>query len=168
MRFSLLLASSALIAGLVLSGCSTGGSQALPGSSQSAMGHRVGQPQIVGAGIQKTSGSCDYSLYLECVTVSKASPFTQEWCISETGSCSTPCCGTDWTWALPITTLKGKAYKKLKSAWDPNPGNPSTLTISGKKIKSSKGKVKYEGDLAACSPTYGCVYGSLPIGIITN
>jgi hypothetical protein len=167
-RFTLLLASSALAATIAIAGCSAGGgSQAIPGGSQSSMAQR-GHLQIVSAGIQKNT-SCP-STYLECATVSKKAPFTQGWCISSTGSCNTPCCGTNWTWALPITVVKtGKPYKKLISSWSPNPGNPTTLTISEKgKVKKSHGKVKYEGALSACSPTYGCVYGSKPIGIITS
>jgi len=125
-----------------------------------------GGPAIVSS--TPIHNACAYSKYLECVTVTKATPFTQEWCISTNGSRTTVYPGV-WTWALPITTTKGKKYKKLASSWSPNPGNPSTLTISEKKkVKSSKGKVKYEGALSACSPTYGCVYGTLPIGIMTN
>ncbi len=167
MRFTLLFTASVLAASIGLSACS-GGSQAIPGGSQTAssMGRHQGQPQIVPKTI--THDSCNYSTYYECVTVTKKTPFTQEWCISTNGSCGSPCCGTDWTWTLPITTLKGKAFKKLHSAWAPDPGNPSTLTISEKKkVKKSHGKVKYEGNLTACSPTYGCLYAP-PIGIITN
>ena len=116
----------------------------------------------------RPDASCNYSAYYECVTISKASGFSQEWCISTNGSCSTVYPGV-WEWSLPVTTVKGKAFKKIIGGWDPNPGNPTTLTISEKKkVKKSKGKVKYEGTLSACSTTYGCVYLPLPIGIITE
>ncbi len=166
MRFSLICASTALAASLVLSACSGGGSLPTGGSqSVSSMGHKSNLKIIA---MNPTQQSCNYSAFYECVTVSKATPFTQEWCISSTGSCASPYPGT-WTWALPITTIKGKKYKKLASSWSPNPGNPSVLTISEKKkVKSSKGKYKYEGMLSACSPTYGCVYLPLPIGIATQ
>lgn len=169
MRFSLLLTASALAAAIAITGCSSGGSQALPGGSQSVstMSRHAGNLQIVP--MHPSPQSCNYSKYDECVTVTKSTPFTQEWCISTNGSCNTPCCGTDWTWSLPIVTVKGKAFKKMVSSWDPNPGNPSTLTISEKKkVKNSHGKVKYEGSLSGCSPTYGCVYLTLPIGIIAG
>ncbi len=166
MRFSILCASTALAASLLLSACS-GGSGSLPTGSQTAssMGHQNNLKIISMTPVRQ---SCNYSAYYECVTVSKATPFTQEWCISSTGSCGSVFPGT-WTWSTTITTTKGKKYKKLAASYDPNPGNPSTLTISEKKkVKSSKGKIKYEGSLQACSNTYGCVYLPLPIGIATQ
>jgi len=163
-RFSILCASTALAASLLLSACS-GGSGSLPtGGSQTAssMGHQ-GNLRIISA--TPVQQSCNYSAYYECITVSKATPFTQEWCISTTGTCGSVFPGT-WTWSSTITTVKGKKFKKMTASYSPNPGNPSTLTISEKKkVKSTKGKIKYESSLQACSSTYGCVYLPLPIGI---
>ena len=165
MRFTLLLASSALAASLVLSGCSTNGSsQAIPGGSQTAMSHHTGQPTVFGVGA-KHQTSCP-SEYYECIEISKTSPGSQEWCIiySGTSDCTDLYPGT-WTWSAPAVKAKnGKKTKKVKCTFSPNPGNPTTLTLSTKSKKSSKGKIVYACELSV-SNSNGSTLGPILIGI---
>ena len=161
MRFTLLLASSALAASLVLSACSTsGGSQAIPGGTQTTMA-RHGGPQIELLGAKRNT-SCP-SEYIACVEISPTSPAEQEWCIvySGTSDCSDLYPGT-WTWDWPTYKVKKKGFKgskKIQASSSPNPGNPTFLTISTKKAKSTKGKIKYAVELIACNSAGSCLSG---------
>ena len=167
MRFTLLLASSALAASLVLSGCSTSGSsQAIPGGTQTSMS-RHGGPQVLGLGA-KHDTSCPSTFY-ECVETSKASPYTQQWCIVYYGTtgCTDLYPGT-WTWTSTNMKVKkgnpkGKT-KKIKSSFSPDPGNPTTLTISAKSKKSTKGKIKYAVNMNVCNSSSSCL-GPIYIGV---
>ena len=124
MRLTFLFASTALAASLLLSGCSSGSSQAIPGGSQSvAMGHHAPHMVPVVAG---NPSSCPSSKYILCIDITKASGGSFGLCISTSGNCSSGLVG-DWNWSTTVTTLKGKnAKKKIHNSWDPNPGNPST------------------------------------------
>jgi hypothetical protein len=161
-RFTLLLASSVLAASLALGGCSTsGGSQALPGgSSVTPMGHH--QVQLVAEGAQRLA-SCP-SQYFTCLTLYKGSNQI-EICISSSGNCTSGLVG-NWTWSDTVVKAKnGKKYKKIKTSWSPNPGNPSVNTLTVKKIKNSHGKVIYAENITACGyPSGSCIQGS--IGLI--
>jgi hypothetical protein len=170
-RLTLLCASSALAASLILSACSSGSmSQAIPGGSQSSMGRHAGTPMLhlVGA---KADASCP-SQYYECVTVSKSSPLEQQWCIvySGTSDCSDLFPGT-WTWSAPVSKAHHKKHHKkgkLIAKFSPNPGNPTELTISIKgKVKKTGGKVGYVANLEACNSSNSCV-GPVGIGIIVQ
>ncbi|MGB8965937.1 MAG: hypothetical protein WCB99_09890 [Candidatus Cybelea sp.] len=169
MRFTLLCASTALAAGLLLSACSSGGgSQSIPGGGSQAvapMGHGV--LHLVAMNRVESSG-CPSSKYIECIDISKKTPGTATICISTSGNCSSGLQG-DWTWKTVVTNLGGKSEKKhIKNAWSPNPGNPSTDTFTEKgKVKKSKGgSVKYVGNLTACPVTTSgsCLTGA--IGLI--
>ncbi|MFZ0031248.1 MAG: hypothetical protein WBE79_04840 [Candidatus Cybelea sp.] len=166
MRFSLLCASSALAASLILSACSSGSmSQAVPGGSQSAMGRHAGTPMLHAVGAV-ANASCPSSYY-ECVTVSKASPFQQQWCIvySGTSGCSDLYPGT-WTWAAPVTKARHHKRGKVVSKFSPNPGNPTELTLSIKgRLRSSHGNVARIANLTACNSANSCV-GPVAIGVI--
>ncbi|MGA8097429.1 MAG: hypothetical protein WB810_02090 [Candidatus Cybelea sp.] len=168
MRFSLLCASSALAASLILSACSSGSmSQSIPGGSQSAMGHHAGTPMIQLKGGVIANASCPSSYY-ECVTVSKSSPLQQQWCIvySGTSDCSDLYPGT-WTWAAPVSKARHHHKKgKVVSKFSPNPGNPTELTLSIKgRLRSSHGNVARVANLTACNSADSCV-GPVAIGII--
>jgi hypothetical protein len=160
-RFTLLLASSALAASLVLSACS-GGSQTIPGGSTVApMGHHAAQ--LVAPGAQRDA-SCP-ATYFVCVTLYPGTT-TQGICISTSGNCTTGLVGS-WNWSETITTVKtGKKYKKIKPSFSPNPGNPTTNSFKAKKVKNSHGKVKWAAALKACEVTNpaSCIYGT--IGLI--
>ncbi|MGC1381426.1 MAG: hypothetical protein WA814_10450 [Candidatus Baltobacteraceae bacterium] len=170
MRLTLLCASTALAAGLLLSACSSGGSsQAIPGGSQS-VGAPMGQhaPHIVAVNPGQQTSGCPSSKYLLCIDINKASGGSFGLCISTSGNCSSGLVG-EWTWATKVTTLKGKsAKKKIHNSWDPNPGNPSTNSFTEvKKVKPSKnGSVKYVANVNACEVTNpsSCLSGA--VGLI--
>lgn len=173
MRFTLLLASSVLAASLALGACSSGGgSQAIPsGSSVSTMGHHAGM-QLVAMGGGHGAYTCAYPPFIQCAEISFDTPYYEEWCISSTGSCSTLSPGT-WGWLNgdAVKLKKGqptsKSYKKIVGSYNPNPGNPTDLTIAEKKhVKSSKGKLKYAFELEACNSSSDCASGY--IGLSTE
>lgn len=167
MRFTLLFASSALAAGLVLSACS-GGSQALPGGAQSVapMSHHGDFPTLVTPKEDATTcPSSDGSTYLECYTVKPGKKFKEQWCIvyssKNNGTCDTSILypGT-WTWTVSkvFEVSNNKPTKSIKNSWKPNPGNPTENMITSKKsVKSTKGKVGYYIDLEACNSASQCV-----------
>jgi hypothetical protein len=167
-RFSLLCASSALAASLLLSACS-GGSQAVPGGSQAIapMGHH--SLHLVAASPGNPSANCPSSLYITCIDITKASGGAVEICISTSGNCSSGLVG-DWNWKTVVTKLStGKnAKRKIHNKWSPNPGNPSTDTFTEvRAVKPSQnGSVKYVGTLTACEVTNpsSCLSGA--IGLI--
>jgi hypothetical protein len=144
-------------------------SQAIPGGSQSAMGRHSGTPMLQLKGGAVANASCPSSYY-ECVTVSKASPLQQQWCIvySGTSGCSDIFPGT-WTWAAPVSKAHRRHHRgKVVSKFSPNPGNPTELTISIKgKVKQTGGKVGYIAALQACNSANSCV-GPVDIGVIVQ
>jgi hypothetical protein len=168
-RFTLLCASTALAAGLLLSACSSGGgSQSIPGGGSQAvapMGH--GLPHLVAMN-QGASSGCPSSKYLVCIDISKKTPGTASICISTSGNCSSGLVG-EWNWKTVVTNLAGKSEKKhIKNSWSPNPGNPSTDTFTEKgKVKKSKGgTVKYVGNVTACEVTNPSSCLTTAIGLI--
>ncbi len=166
MRLTLLCASSALAASLLLSACAGGTSQSIPSGSQtvgSPMGHHG--PQMVPANGLRPPASCP-SAYVTCIDVSKKKGGSVGICISTSGNCTSGLVG-DWNWSTSVTNLNGKnENKKIKNSWSPNPGNPSTDTFKVKgKLKPSK-NVKYIANISACEVTNpsSCVSGE--VGII--
>jgi len=122
---------------------------------------RHGGPQIELLGAKRNT-SCP-SEYIACVEISPTSPAEQEWCIvySGTSDCSDLYPGT-WTWDWPTYKVKKKGFKgskKIQASSSPNPGNPTFLTISTKKAKSTKGKIKYAVELIACNSAGSCLSG---------
>jgi hypothetical protein len=170
-RFMNLCASSAIAAGLLLSACSSssGGSQAIPSSSQAVapMGHSA-HPHLTIVGAQKFTASCDTSVYLTCVTVSKKTPAVLEICYNESGSGCSSGYFPPLTWYEGIYSVKtNKLYKKIVGSFYPNPGNPSDDTITAvKKVKNSHGKIKYYQYIEGCLYTSDCLTGE--IGIATQ
>ena len=72
-----------------------------------------------------------------------------------------------YSWTQKIVTLKGKKFKSIVGKITPKTGNPITDKISEKKkVKSSKGAVKYVQDITACSTSGSCLDGQ--VGIITQ
>jgi hypothetical protein len=170
-RFSLLLASSALAAGLALSACS-GNSQAIPGGAQSVapMGHSF---HLALKSIDPNTTCPSGSQYIDCYTVKPGKKFKNSWCISDV---SPPTCATSglapgtWTWTVSkvYSVKNGKPVKTIKNSWKPNPGNPTNNFITAKKsVKSTKGAIGYYIDLEACNSASSCV-GPDEIGIIVK
>ncbi len=171
MRFINFCASSAIAASLLLSACSSssGGSQALPSGSQAArvapMSHSA---HLTVVGARKFTAYCDPSLYITCVTVSKKTPAALELCYNESGSGCSSGYFPSLTWYEAIYTVKAnKIYKKIVGSFYPNPGNPSEDTITAKKkVKNSKGVVKYYQYIEGCLNSTECITGE--IGIATQ
>ena len=166
MRFTFLLASSALAAGLTLAACS-GTSQSIPGGSQSVAPMAKHAPHFTAVGPKGDAASCPSSLYFTCVDLSKGKS-TLEICISTSGNCTSGLVG-EWNFTSKIVQVKnGKKTKKIKATFDPNPGNPVTITYKTKKVKDSGGKIVYAQQINACEVTYpsSCIAGT--IGISTS
>jgi len=96
-----------------------------------------------------------------CVPVSASQPFSSEYCISNSGNCSSGLVGT-WTWTQVTQNIKtgkivGGKHPNPDAYWTPVTGNPSTLTITSKNTKLKKKCVpKFTVTLTACSSSYGC------------
>ncbi|MBV9333778.1 MAG: hypothetical protein JO146_07200 [Candidatus Eremiobacteraeota bacterium] len=120
------------------------------------------QVQLVAYGVQHLA-SCP-SQYFTCVTLYKGAN-TIGICISSSGNCTSGLVG-NYTWSGTVVSAKtGKKYKKIKVSWSPNPGNPTTNTLTVKKIKNSNGKVIYAENISACGyPSGSCITGA--IGLI--
>jgi hypothetical protein len=129
-------------------------------------GGTIGQHVSVRPATQMLHGipntSCPSEFTGGCFAITASSPFEAEWCVSSTGDCSSGLTGpVTWT-ADAFKAKSGKATKAIGAVWSPNPGNPSTITVTTKKTKS-KPKVKYGVALSGCY-TGGCftdfvVYG---------
>jgi hypothetical protein len=96
--------------------------------------------------------SCPSEFTGGCYSITSASPFEAEWCVSDSGNCTSGLVSSvSWT-SANFLAKNGKAKKnsgKFSSVWSPNPGNPSTITVSTSKAKA-KGKVKYGVSLSGC------------------
>ena len=166
MRFLQPTSLAAVAAVAILAGCSGGGTGSTPlvgsmasHSSQTMSKSKGGnfQPQV----IVKTATpavSCPSSYYA-CYSVDADNPFVAEWCISDSGDCSSGLVPYA-SWSVVTTTIKtGKVLKKSKTfsaSWSPDPGNPSILTVTdtAKKI-GKKAPIKYATSLSGCY-TSGC------------
>ena len=104
--------------------------------------------------------ACPSTQYYECVEISKKTPLMQEWCIVDvtSGSCSSSGDLAPGTWTWNVTN----SSNKVKGDFDPNPGNPTELTISTK-LKSSKPNA-YTVSFTACNSSSECV-GPVAIGV---
>ncbi|HEX4014724.1 MAG TPA: hypothetical protein VHX17_12680 [Candidatus Cybelea sp.] len=161
--FTSALASAVAIG--VLAGCSGGLGNSVPSTGAQSLSP-AGRPALHMVGVSKDTASCPTAKYFTCVTVSKGSPASIEVCISSSGSCSS---GSfpPYSWKQKIVTLKGKKFKSIVGAIKPKTGNPITDTITEKKkVKSSKGKVKYAQDIVACPTSGSCLDGA--VGIVTQ
>lgn len=172
MRFTLLLASSALAASLVLSACSGGTSVPTGSQSVAPMGHHAGA-QIILDGAQKdtTCPSSTGTTYIDCYDV-KSGKNKFQWCIVYTGetSCSSKLYPGTWTWTKfkVYNASNGKKAKGLKSSWKPDPGNPTENEIKVKSsVGSTGGAVGYYTGLEACNSAGSCL-GPDAIGIVVQ
>jgi hypothetical protein len=101
---------------------------------------------------------------IACLTVAYHYPAQYYFCFIPSGS---QCTLGPFSWSSRIRTNSGKVFKGLSGSFYPNPGDPSTDTISETKpLASSHGKVKYQQTILACRSS-GCE-GPYHIGIITQ
>ncbi len=106
--------------------------------------------------------------YIGCITVAKGHPAKYTICVSSTGNCLSGSFPNE-KWTSKIVNLKKKPFTGMKGTFKPNPGNPTTATVTATvKLKGSDGKVAYVQNDKACPPGGGskCVNGQ--IGIITK
>jgi hypothetical protein len=173
-RFTLLLASSALAASLALSACSSGGSQAVPSGSQvtAPMGHHVG-PYAVMTGARQAQ-SCP-SPYYYCYEIAPGSTLTEEWCIITTGSsCSSNLAPGTWEWKDlgKVSKVGGGKGKGIKSKWSPKKGNPTDNVVTVKaNVPSTGSSPGYYFNWESCAksgPYKGSCVGPVDIGIIVS
>jgi hypothetical protein len=132
------------------------------------MAHHVPHLIANSPGAERGTPSCPSSKYILCVDITKASGATVGLCISTSGDCTSGLIG-DWNFTATITTLKGKKFKKIGESWYPDPGNPSTQTMTEKKkIKGNGTKIKYVDNINACEVTNpsSCLAGA--VGIIPD
>jgi hypothetical protein len=101
--------------------------------------------------------SCS-SEFTSCFEIKYGSPYQAEWCISDSGNCSSGLVGLP-QWTATVTNPKtGKPEKGLTAVWNPDPGNPSTLTITNhRKHCSNPNKIKWVVTLSECDSS-GCNY----------
>ncbi len=159
MRITLLFTTGVLAVAVGLAACS-GGSQALPGGSQAVapMAHSALHLSAVST---LRDLSCPYSDFA-CVTVNSSSGGSISICV---------CGGPSVTWSGAFYTKKGALFHKFVGSFDPNPGNPMTVTITERKpVKSSNGnyngKYKWYEAIMACPESGSCYSGNL--GIATD
>ena len=167
MRFLQPMSLAAVAAVAILAGCAGNGTGSTPsvGSMASHTSQTMSQnkggnfkPAVI-VKVATPAVSCDYSLYYACYSVDADNPFEAEWCISDSGDCSSGLVPYA-SWSEVTTTVKtGKVLKKSKTfsaSWAPDPGNPSILTVTdtAKKI-GKKAPIKYATSLSGCY-TSGC------------
>ena len=152
-----LIGAAAILAGC-MGGLNSGSVPATGGTSaMSSISHSGGVGPALKSQTVTPDTTCP-STYYACALTDASTPYYAEWCVSNTGNCSSGLVGT-WTWSAAVTNVKnGKPAKKNPSAvWSPDPGNPSTLTISSKNKKIGKHpKIRFAVALTACSSSYGC------------
>jgi hypothetical protein len=160
-------------ASILLAGC--GGSEpsvrALGAMTPAAMATR---DETVGG--VRPAQSCPQR-YVECITLAYGSPFEQEWCVPDSqdlgfGSNCVPTSYGTWHWSKKVQGNLHHPSKELVVSVDPNPGNPTDVTISeSQRIKPSRGKIVYAVRLEACtqiSQGWDCGGGPRFIGISTK
>jgi len=164
-RSTLLGASVALAASLLLAACSnSGGGQAIPGSGAQAapMSYHTGVPVLAFKGISPAT-SCP-SEYTACYEITPGTAFSDTWCISIVSppSCNAPSDIYDGKVAWKDTTdvidiATGNPTKDIKSKWKPAVSDQSTDASNNVTSKSSTpstgGAVGYYFDFSATLKT---------------
>jgi hypothetical protein len=163
-----------VLAAALLAACSgAGSSSAIPGgNSVVPMGQSHGGYRVVTEMQQNTS--CPSS-YVACYTLTPGSPFSDEWCISNTGNCTSGLYNGTVKWTIatkPYKVSTGKRARRIKAGFNPKIGNPSDNIVTAKaKVKSTNGAVGYALGWEACleSGSYkGTCFGPELVGLIVN
>lgn len=151
-----------IVGSLMFEACSSTGSPGVPGASPATTSGAKTALHFAAIGV-KPEASCP-SQFFECATISRTKHARLSICVAYYGSCPAP--GV-WMWSETIETLAGKPVHKILGSISPNPGNPVTDKISEKKrVRPSKGAVKYQQLIEACNSSSGCIQAA--IGIITK
>lgn len=170
MRFTLLCASTALAASLVLSACSggAGSSSAIPGgaSASAPMAHHGAH--LVSAGGSHRPQSCTSPYYI-CYLIGPGESEQFGWCISYSGNCTSGVLTDKIKWtndvggdnACGITAKTGIGFNatggctgKVKAVWGPPKAVVGVQyeTVSAKaNVKYTDGQPGYDASWNACS-----------------
>jgi hypothetical protein len=179
MRSSLLCASAALAAGLVLSACSSGAgsSSAVPSSAMpSSSGHVIVMGKSHGhtykvrlaPGVKPMTIGCDYSVYAFCFYVQPNNPGPYV----ETSTAPSYQLENDG-WIVANASRRGKVDRKFSDYFSPDPGNPTYqyITYTGADPRRDK-PVKFTdyycigfAPSTDCNGTYGNYTFKLGIAI---
>jgi hypothetical protein len=102
--------------------------------------------------------------YFACVRPTRSSPFTAEWC---PGSCSI--IGADWAWTATVNKIgSGDSYERVHAMWYPNPGNPSTLTISDRRKRTKGTRLIASVTNSVCQISTGSCFSNFVVYGVTN
>jgi hypothetical protein len=128
----------------------------------------LGRPHFYATNeIRTASNSCPSS-YITCVTITKKSPTTIDWCygsVTSSGTCD-PASGT-WTWSATAynCNTKGKCKKPTTKIsvddFTPNPGDPSDESVSATFSKAASYPVVIE----ACYSSSNCSTGQFLVTV---
>jgi hypothetical protein len=121
------------------------------------------KPRLMELHPKSTTGSCP-SPYAQCVTISPSEPYSGSWCINYGTGCD-PSVHPTW-YGIVYHVNPHKVYKKISSSYYPNPGNPTTVTISDDGAKPTKG-IQNELMFWACITASDCT-GPVYIGITVS
>ena len=173
MRFNLLIASSLIAAGLVLSACNSGGgSSAAPGGSQqlTSMNHQggIGALKPIAMMNRDTKNECPSSKYLFCVdiTPSSSGPYV---CFSSGGS---SCGGSQesppyYAYGIIVNDKDKPPIRRLTEYWDPFPGDPTGQYIVETKALTPSKRVRFVDQVYICYEPSGVSCGTISdIGLI--
>ena len=131
----------------------------------SPAGHQAQVTTFGSRGGVHTNFTCPPT-YFACVSPTKASPYQDGWCVSTSGNCTTGLVGS-WNWTSVVAKL-GKGFKKVKSTWSPDPGNPSTNTISDARRKAKGTKLIASVTHSTCEVTNGTCFSNFVSYGVTN
>lgn len=152
-----------VVASLALAACSNGASPSMP-SAQSLAPSLRSAPHLAIEGLPQVK--CP-AKYIGCFTVAVGHPAKYTICITSGGTCSSGSFPKQ-KWSSTITTLKKKVFKGLVATFKPNPGNPTSATVTAKvKLKNSNGAVVFVQAVKAC-PSAGGKCLTNDIGIRTK
>lgn len=154
-----------------LPGCMGAGTSSTPSvsgmaSHVSTMSKSQGAQPVAGRTDAHPLTSCPSEYTGGCYAVDASNPISFEWCVSSSGDCSSGLVGT-WAWTSSTVVAKtGKTLKKSIGVWSPDPGNPSTITISTKTKKFAKKPKVVDGVfLSTCDSSIGCFSDFVAYGI---
>lgn len=105
--------------------------------------------------------------YTECLSISRGNPSSTPFCISSAGNCSSGLVGI-WDWTAVVAKVRGQDYKKISAVWSPDPGNPSTITISTTKRHSRHTRIVATVTLSTCEVTSGSCFSDFAVVAIYN
>lgn len=158
----------------MLSACSSGGSQAIPGvgstTTQAPASHHVNSKlhlvMMREKGQLKSEQSCPYTACFDLPAGAAGSGYVG-WCVSSSGNCTSGLLPGRWSWENVICastyscTASGskvfivkndKQTGKVKSTWSPRVGNPTDNDLVWKSLRASRtGDPTYFYELMACA-----------------